>query len=201
VAERLEDAVAVDYSGVSGPDWYRGVGVRIAAQAGGGRWVAVLHSGAGGFAPVIAAAASGLVFVDATLPFPGRSWIDDAPADLVSRLRGLQIGGRLVPWNQWFDPDPTRRLIPDPAVHAAFAGELPRVPYAFLEAVCPADGAWERLPAAYGQLSRAYDAEAAQAEARGWTVRRERLDHLAMLSRPDKVAALLTELCASLTLP
>jgi hypothetical protein len=200
----LPDAAAIDYGGVRGPDWYEGVGARVAAAAGASPWIAVLHSGAGGFAPAIAAAAAnlaGLIFVDAVLPYPGRSWLEHAPAALAERLRRLAADGHLPPWNQWFDADPAPRLIADAARRSTFVQELPRAPFAFLEAACPAEHRWERLPAAYAQLSTAYDAEAAQAGERGWAVRSARLNHLAMLSHPDKVAAVLSELSESLTRP
>ncbi len=195
--EALTDAMVVDYGGVTGPDWYEGAAARIVAQADGRPWIAVMHSGAGGFAPAIAAAASdlvGLIFLDAVLPYPGRSCLQNAPADLADQLRRLTTDGRLAPWNQWFGADPTPRLIPDPRARAAFVRDLPSVPFAFLEAVSPASAEWERLPAAYVQLSKGYDGAALAAEARGWTVRRARLHHLAMASDPDQVADLLGDL-------
>jgi hypothetical protein len=198
VASRLPNAVAIDYEGVSGPDWYAGVGRRIASQADGDRpWAAVLHSGAGGFAPAIAAAATrlaSLIFIDAVLPFPGMSYLDNAPAALADRLRRVTTNGLLAPWNRWFDVDPLPRLIAEPRARRAFARALPQAPFAFLEAVSPADPDWERLPAAYVRLSAAYEDEAVEAERRGWRVRRANLHHLAMVSDPDAVAALLADL-------
>jgi len=197
MAASLPGAVAVDYGGLCGPDWHDGVGLRIAAQVDDAPWIAVLHSGAGGFAPSIAAASqrlAGLFFVDAVLPATGRSWLQTAPAALSARLARLATDGLLAPWNRWFEPDPTLRLLPDPASREAFVRDLPRVPFAFLEAVCPDHRQWARLPAAYLRLSEAYEAEATQAELRGWPVRRTRLHHLAMASDPDKVAAFLKDL-------
>jgi hypothetical protein len=201
VADGLPHAVAVDYGGVIGPDWYEGVGARVAAEMGDAPWVAVLHSGAGGFAPAIAEAApelAGFVFIDAVMPYPGRSCLENAPAALVERLRRVVSDGRLAPWNEWFDQDPAARLIPDAAQRAEFLAELPRVPFAFLEAVCRDGDEWECLPAAYVQLSAGYDREAAQAEARGWRVQRAHLNHLAMLGEAAKVAQLLSEASKSL---
>ena len=96
------------------------------------------------------------------------------------------------------DPQNFRTQVATMAVLAYFLADLPRVPFAFLEAVCRDGDEWECLPAAYVQLSRGYEAEAAQAEARGWTVRRAPLNHLAMLSDPHQVAALLRDLPESL---
>lgn len=197
LAAALPDAVAADYGGVSGPDWYQGVASRVGGQAAGRPWVAVLHSGAGGFAPALAAASPdlvGLIYVDAVLPYPGRSCLATAPSSLADQLRRLTVDGALAPWNAWFDADPTSRLIPDPEARAAFVADLPRTPFAFLEAIAPADTAWEGLPAAYVQLSKGYEATAAEAERRGWIVRRARLHHLAMISHPEEVANLMADL-------
>jgi len=198
-AAALPGALAADYGVVSGPDWYAGPARRIAAQADGRPWLAVMHSGAGGFAPAIAAAAAdlaGLIFVDAVMPYPGRSCLATAPDALAAQLRALTTDGLLAPWNQWFGDDPTPRLIPDDEARAVFLADLPRLPFAFLEAVAPPDAAWTRLPAAYLQLSKGYEATADAAAARGWPVRRLRLNHLAMASHPDAVAEQLVALSA-----
>lgn len=183
---------------MSGPGWYEGVAARIAGQVDDAPWIAALHSGAGGFAPAIAAASgrlAGLIFLDALLPYPGRSWRETAPPALVSHLAALTTTDCLLaPWDRWFGPDTLARLLPDPEMRAAFIGDLPRVPFAFLEAGCPDQREWERLPAAYLRLSQGYEAEACEAERRGWPVRRADLHHLAMATDPDKVAALLLDL-------
>lgn len=194
----FSDSIAADYGGVSGPDWYEGVARRVAAESG-GRWIAVLHSGAGGFAPSLAAAAhdlAGFVFVDAVLPYPGKSIVQNAPPLFVERLRELTTDGHLAPWNEWFEPDPTLFMIPDANLRAAFVAELPRVPFAFLEAASPAQAAWAGLPRAYLQLSAFYAKTADEAEQRGWPVRRADIHHLAMTGAPEQVAPLLGELVA-----
>jgi len=202
VAQALPDAVALDYGVVAGPDWYGAVAEAAAGQAGPGPWIAVMHSGAGGFAPAIAAAAGeglvGLIYVDAILPHPGRSCLSTAPDDLVRHLRSLTTDGLLAPWNQWFGPDPTPRMIPDAATQAAFVEGLPRTPFAFLEAVAPDQSEWEQIPSAYMQISKNYEETAAKAELRGWHVRRARMHHLAIASEPRAVAALLAELAAEI---
>jgi len=194
VAERLPDAIAVDYGGVSGPDWYDGAARRIAAAAGQGPWIAVLHSGAGGFAPALAeAGAAGLIFVDAVRPHPGRSLREVEPR-FVDYLAGRAVDACLPAWNRWFDEDPLPRLVPDAALREAIIADLPRTPLAFLDAVPPATDAWESLPAAYLQLSRRYAVQADWAEARGWPVRRLDQHHLAMATHPADVAAALQAL-------
>ena len=201
VAERLSGSLVADYRPLAGPDWYEAAAARIAAQAGEGSWIGVLHSGAGGFAPALAEAAprlAGFVFVDAVLPYPGRTCLQNAPDWLAEAMRRLSgPDGRLAPWNRWFPQDPLPRLIPDPAVRAAFEADLPAVPFAFLQALSRPSSAWERLPSAYLQLSRGYAETAAEAEARGWPVRRATLNHLAACSHPDEVAGLIRELAAT----
>lgn len=193
LAQRLPQAVAVDYGGVQGPDWYDGVARRTAEAMGDGPWVAVLHSGAGAFAPSLAeAGASGLIFVDAVRPHPGRSLREVDPG-IVSHLEARATDGRLAPWNLWFDQDPLPRFLPDPAARDAFVADLPRPPVAFLDAPAPPSGAWERLPSAYLQLSRRYAVQADWARSRGWPVRVTDLHHLAMATHPGEVASLLCD--------
>jgi hypothetical protein len=194
LARVMPEAVAADYGAVSATDTYGDIARRIAEPVDGAPWVAVLHSSAGSLAPALAAASpslGGFVFVDAVLPHPGRSILDIAPAAQAAQLRGLTTEGLLAPWNQWFPEDPTPRWIPDAEVRAGFLADLPRVPFAFLQAVSPDNAGWEALPAAFVQLSKGYETNAARAEARGWPVRRARLNHLAMAGDPQAVAALL----------
>jgi len=194
LADVVSNSVVVDYGGVLPPDWYEGVAQRIAHEVDAEPWVAVLHSSAGGFAPALAAVATslkGFIFVDAVLPHPGRSALDIAPEAQIEGLRRLTTHGLMAPWNTWFDTDPTPHWIPDADARAAFLSDLPRTPFAFLEAVAPDSAAWEQLPAAFIQLSKGYEANAARAEARGWPVRRAKLNHLAMVAQPRVMAGLL----------
>jgi hypothetical protein len=201
VAGLSPEFVVADYGGVRAPDWYDGVAAKVVEQVDDRPWIGALHSGAGGFAPALAAAARrlvGLIFVDAVLPSPGRSWLEDAPEDLAGRMRRIVVDGLLPAWNAWFPTDPTLRLIPDETVRQAFIQNLPRVPFAFLEARSPDVWDWERLPAAYLQLSTAYEEEADRARARGWPTRTARLNHLSVTSEPAMVARLVRELAGSL---
>lgn len=199
-AAQLEDAVVADYRPLEGPDWYETAAARIAAEAGAGPWIAVLHSGAGAFAPALAEASpalAGLVFVDAVLPYPGKTCLENAPDWLAEAMRRLNgPDGRLAPWNRWFSEDPLPRLIPDPLARAAFEADLPRTPFAFLEALSKPSSAWERLPAAYLELSKGYAATADAAHARGWPIERVRLHHLAAASHPQDVAAAVCKLAS-----
>lgn len=196
-ARVLSDALAIDYGGVSAPQWYADAAHRIVAQIDGTPWIAVLHSGAGGFAPALASASSdlgGLIFVDAVLPYPGKSYLQTASNAFARRLKRLVTDGILPPWNTWFEPDPLPLLIPDAHLRETFVRDLPQIPFAFLEAISPATSDWNRLPVAYLQLSNAYAAEASEATRRGWIVRHMELHHLAMVSNPIVIAEMLTDL-------
>lgn len=195
-----QGASTIDYGGVVGPRWYETAAERIAAAlyrllepA-----VLVLHSGAGALAPVIVAAArprpAGIVFVDALLPHPGKSWLEIAPPLLARRLRHMAIGGVSPPWNLWFAQDPCVLLIRDNAVRRDFVDELPSVPMAYLRARAPSPHGWRDIPTAYLQLTDVYETESREAAKRGWRVGRGRLNHLAMITDPVTVARLLEEL-------
>jgi hypothetical protein len=196
-------AVALDYGGVAGPDWYGGATSRIAAAlAGDAPVVPVVHSGAGAFVPGLVDALgerlAGCILVGAVMPYPGRCWLDTAPAALARRLRELEDHGVLPPWDTWFGEGAIASILPDAAARAAFSADLPRVPWAYFEALAPMASAWRDTPAGYFQLSEACAAEADEAAALGWRVRREDLHHLAMLTHPDRVAAILASMAREL---
>ena len=97
--------------------------------------VLVAHSGAGPVVPAVVealGAAPLVVMVDATLPHPGRSRLDEMPADLERRLRALESQGRLPPWPEWFPADAFRAVLPDEGARAAFVAECDEVPLALL---------------------------------------------------------------------
>lgn len=155
--------------------------------------VIVVHSGAGSLAGAIAVAlgarARGVVFVDAVLPHPGRSWLSTVPEEMRARLLAGVRDGVLPRWDRWFPPGTLKVMIPDEAMLAPFVGRLPLVPVAFAEALAP-DTAL-KCDAAYVRLSDAYESEAQAAERLNWPVIREASHHLALLTDPVRVAALL----------
>jgi pimeloyl-ACP methyl ester carboxylesterase len=162
--------------------------------------VLVGHSGAGPLLPAFADAldepVTGLVFLDAGLPTPGRSWRETVPAELFTSLRDKSREGLLPRWPEWFEPDPLPRLVPDTVLRAQIAEEAPEVPLAFLKEPRPSVE-WTG-PAAYLQLSSAYDADAAAAMRLGWPVRRLHTHHLAAATEPELVADALLGLLAEL---
>lgn len=201
----LEHEVTVpDYTSLwtsgDGP-WVPAVAAAFAAHLGtGGRHeepvILVGHSGAGPLLPAIAAAlhrpVRGLVLVDAGLPYPGRSWAQEAPGDLVSGIRAMEVNGLLPRWNEWFPPEGLAELVPDKDLREAFVAELPYVPASYLDEAMPA-GDWPGA-AGYLQLSEGYQADAEAAAARGWPVERAASDHLAIATAPQPVAAAIDRL-------
>ncbi|HEX7761343.1 MAG TPA: hypothetical protein VF459_17690 [Caulobacteraceae bacterium] len=193
--------MAVDHAAVDPGDSYDGIADRAALAIGspGLSLVLVGHSGAGGLLAGIAQRVrpAAVIFVDAILPHPGRSWLDTVPPGLGKRLRGLAREGRLPPWNRWFSDDPVARLIADEKVKAGLLAEMPAIPLAYLEARAP-DWPHPACPCAYLQLSETYGREAIAARAGAWMVVREDLHHLALLSDPARVAAILVKTAESL---
>src|SRR5262249_18782318 len=139
-----------------------------------GHVVLIGHSGAGPLLPAFADAledtVTGLVFVDAGMPTPGRSWRDTVPAALYSELKSASREGQLPRWPRWLEPDPLAELVADEELRAEIADEAPEVPVAFLKEPRP-DVEWTG-PAGYVALSATYAADADEAAALGWPVRR-----------------------------
>ncbi|MDB5448775.1 MAG: hypothetical protein JWQ97_4092 [Phenylobacterium sp.] len=162
--------------------------------------VLAAHSGAGPLVPpltqALSAPVAGVVFVDALLPHPGRSWFDTAPAQMRDQLRAGAQMGQLPPWDDWWPPGALARLVPDEAARAALVGELEPLPLAYFEERAPA--AALEAPCAYLQLSASYEEEARLAGRQGWPVVRLPLNHLAAVSQPRAVAGALGSLMARL---
>lgn len=158
------------------------------------------HSGAGALLPALAARlatpVAGVVFVDAILPHPGRSWFDTAPANLRDDLRAGAQAGLLPPWHDWWPPGALERLIPDATLRAAVIDELTPIPAAYFEE--PAPEADLEAPAAYLKLSDSYEDEARLANRQGWPLIRLPLHHLAPLTHAEAVALALQGLAERL---
>lgn len=156
-----------------------------------GPWLLVVHSGAGALVPSLAERLDcvGVLFVDALLPHPGRSWTAGAPADLVAALRDLvDADGLLPPWHTWFGPDALAGLVPDDTLRAHALADVPRVPLAYLEAVAPLHSRWEALACGYLRLSEAYFEEEGEAARRGWATAAVAGHHLSAVTHPEAVA-------------
>jgi thioesterase domain-containing protein len=150
--------------------------------------VLVGHSGAGpllpAFADALDEAVAALIFVDAGLPTPGRSWRDDAPRELYLTMRDRSRDGQLPRWHHWFPEDPLANL--DPDLRAEIADEAPEVPLAFLKEARP-DVEWTG-PAGYVRLSDAYQTDFDQARNLDWPVVSLDSHHLAPTTDPAPVA-------------
>jgi hypothetical protein len=165
--------------------------------------IVVGHSRCG---PLLPAAVHGcgaviaLLYVDAALPYPGRSWTDQAPPEQVDLMRRKAVNGRLPRWSDWWDDQSViEGLVPDPKLRARLLQEMPQVPSSFLD---------ERLPdiewlgkAGYLQLSAPYVSYADTAQDAGWPVEKRALDHLAILTAPSNVASAIASLLNTLTPP
>ncbi|HEY0436713.1 MAG TPA: hypothetical protein VGC92_08740 [Phenylobacterium sp.] len=164
--------------------------------------VLVAHSGAGALIPAVAArlpGVAGVIYADAILPHPGRSWFDTAPPELARQLRDGAQMGELPPWSDWWPPGALERLVPDAAQREPLLAELEPLPLSWFEERAPLD-AWTG-PTAYLQLSGAYDAESQVAARSGWPLLRHPLHHLAMLTHPQAVAAAIQSLAQRLSEP
>lgn len=164
-------------------------------------WVLVAHSGAGALTAALVEAlgdrSNGVVLVDGIFPHPARSWMETAPPNLAAQLRGGVEFGLLPPWDRWWPPGALARLVPDANRLAALVDELAPIPLSFLEERAPPGTL--SSPAAFLQLSGAYDEEGRQAVRQGWPVVRLPLHHLAMLTHPEAVGGAIHGLVERLT--
>jgi pimeloyl-ACP methyl ester carboxylesterase len=165
--------------------------------------ILVAHSGAGALIPGLAARlggrVAGVIYADAILPHPGRSWFDTAPPEMAQRLRAGAQMGDLPPWSDWWPPGALERLVPDSTLRDDLIAELEPLPLAYFEEPAPAN-IWSG-PTAFLQLSGAYDGESQAAARSGWPLVRLPLHHLAMLSDRQAVAVALQSLAARLEAP
>ena len=207
-----------------GPPYYRRLAGRVADEVAractDSRVTLAGHSGAGALLPAIAAAIAGrgedgvvgsggsgggtvgagrgevcgVIFVDAILPHPGQTWFETAPASLGEHLVGLAREGRLPRWNEWFPAEAVSALLPEAGLRERFVADLPELPLAYFYETAPHVACWPPAHCAYLRLSEPYDEFADEAGRLGWPVRRENSDHLAMLTQPDRIAAVLGQL-------
>lgn len=181
-------------------DYYPTLAQALAREADDDGRVLVAHSGAGALIPSVLAAAGerveGVIFVDAILPHPGRSWFDTAPPQLRAQLEAGAQQGLLPAWDGWWPPGALERLVPDEGVRATVIGDLEPLPMAYFEEVAPLHELTG--PAAYLQLSGAYEEEARRATRLGWPVVRLPLNHLATVTQGPAVAGAIETLAAKL---
>lgn len=162
--------------------------------------VLVGHSGGGlplpAIADGIAPPVSRLIFVDSGVPAStGETPL--APPPFLDHLRTLAFSGTLPPWSTWWGEDAMRDLVPDEALRAALAREMPSLPLAYFEERVPSPAGWDRVPCAYLLLSDAYKDAAAEARQRGWRVEEiTGAQHLHIAVAPEAVTDALIRLAA-----
>jgi hypothetical protein len=193
LAERGSSAQIIDYrSAIGTARAYYGPAADAVARGLRERSVLVAHSAAGGMVPSVISAAEGRVaavlFADALLPHPGRSWLDTAPEPLRTRVVEGAAGGRARPWPALFPGLALEQLISDAALRSSFVRQCAAVPLLHLQEVAPAIDLPVGFPAGYVQFSSGYDDEARRSSERGWGVKRLNGDHLWPITHPVAVA-------------
>lgn len=160
--------------------------------------VFVGHSGAGPLLPILVQAASrpveALLFVDAGLPHPGQSQLDEmetsVPA-IAQELRQLLAAGERFP--NWSDED-LREEIPDGRVRQQVLAQLQPRPLNFFEEVLPDVPGWSKAPGGYLLFTQGYRTFLEQAQKAGWPTQTIPAGHFHMLVDPAVVAKALVEL-------
>ena len=181
------------------PPWYPALAWAVADRLPtDGQGVLVAHSAAGGLATSVVAAAPGrirmVVFVDAILPHPGRSWFDTAADGFAAMVRAKLVDGQVPAWDRWFPPGAIAGLIDDPAARAGFEAELRPVPVAFLDEPAPDLDLPDAVGWAYLRLSKVYEDEARLARHAGRPTLRLDLHHLATITHPREVLSSIVNL-------
>ena len=161
--------------------------------------VVIGHSGAGAFLPEIAdrVDAAVTVFVDAVLPGEDPPFLPSQ--GFVDFINGLPThAGLLPPWDQWWPVDTMNALIADNEVRETVVAELSAIPRSFYDESIDFPRSWWTRPAAYLQLSRAYGAELARADAWNWPTIRRDGGHLDLVAHPTDIAQDIVSLVASI---
>ena len=160
--------------------------------------VLVGHSGAGSLLPVIAQVAQhpvkGYIFVDAGLPHPGQSQLDEMGAsvpEFAQELRKSLASGERFP--HWSDED-LREDLPDELVRQHLLAEVQPRPLSFFEEVMPVVAGRPDAPGGYLLFTQGYSGFLEQAQRAGWPSRTFHAGHFHMLVDPVAVAAALVEL-------
>ena len=153
--------------------------------------VFVGHSGTGPLLPVLAQAAwrpiKAYLFVDAGLPHPGKTQLEEMPEE----LRRLLAAGERFP--NWSDED-LREELPDGQVRQQVLAQVQPRSLSFFEEVMPDVPGWPDAPAGYLLFTQGYRPYLEQAKRAGWPSRTLPAGHFHMLVDPVTVATTLVEL-------
>jgi pimeloyl-ACP methyl ester carboxylesterase len=156
------------------------------------------HSGAGPLLPAVGAFSphpvGGYIFVDAGLPIPGESWLQELDSSLpefAAEVRDhLEAGGRFPEWTE----EDLRDVVPDEGLRRGFVAELRPRPLSFFTEQFPTFSAWPDAPCGYVRFSEGYEGPAARARSLGWECRELPGGHFHMVVDPDAVATALLDL-------
>ena len=160
--------------------------------------ILVGHSGTGPLLPAIGAFSShpigGYLFVDAGLPAPGQSRLQEMEATLpefAAELRQrLDAGGRFPEWTD----EEAREILPDEGLRRGILAELRPRAQDFFTQPFPSFSTWPDAPCGYIRFSPAYDEPAAQARTQGWAHREFQAGHFHMVVDPAAVATAILDL-------
>jgi hypothetical protein len=170
----------------------------LAQQSPERRVVLVAHSGAGPLLPAISDTitqqVAACLFVDAALPHPNQSVLDElatnAP-ELTKELYPRLLAGGSYP--NWTEKD-LRDSIPDRPVLQRLLTELHPQRLPFFQEKMPAINLPPGTPCGYILLSDAYRKQLEQAQKRGWPCRVFSGGHFYMLVDPTAVTGAITDL-------
>ena len=114
------------------------------------------------------------------------------PQEIRELTAPLVRHGRIADWTPWWGPDAMADLVPDERVRAAVLAEGHELPADFSDVAVPVPQEGPDDDVRYVHLSASYDAEAAAARVRGWTVVGDGTGaHLDVANDPGRVAHLL----------
>ncbi len=93
-----------------------------------------------------------------------------AEPEMLEFLESLAVDGVVPRWSQWWGEEAFAALAPQPSTADGMRTEMRRLPLAFFRSEVAVPVGWPDTPCAYLRLSPAYDGDAEEARARGWTV-------------------------------
>ncbi len=190
---RLPDLFAV------APPYYAELGAVVARQVTSDLGITlVVHSSAGSLVPMVGATLgwqlANVIYADAILPHPGRSWFSTVGTELAETLRGGLANEAVPAWSDWFVEGALAGLIDDPDLAAEFQAELSPTPRAFLDQIAPDLELKPHTGWSYLRLSDIYEREAQYARKQGRPTLRLDLHHLAAMTHVSAVTSALINL-------
>ena len=181
------------------PPYYAELGAVVARQVTSDVAVTlVVHSSAGSLVPIVGASLgwqlANVIYADAILPHPGRSWFSTLGSALATSLRARLVHNAVPAWSEWFDDGALSGLISDPDTAANFLAGLTPTPCEFLDQIAPDLDLKPHTGWSYLRLSDIYEREAQHARQQGRPTLRLDLNHLAPMTHPASVTSALINL-------